>query len=107
MWCWFWSGFHKFNGCSFSHCFIAISTLGGASEAAQVVSPLLAMLGFFLLFAFLAILRVWWLYYGILSVVCRTLAASSLAAVERVVQDSDDSVRYGEGLADVLDYGDI
>lgn len=86
---------------------IAMSTLGSTGGLAQVLSPLLAALMFFVLFGFLSILRVGWLYYEILRAVCRTLGLTNFETVERVVQEADDGVRFGEGLADVLDYGDI
>ena len=86
---------------------IAMSALGDAGGLAQAVSPILAFVAFFVLFGLLSIVRVGWLYYEILRTVCRTLSLSSLETIERVVQEADDGVRFGEGLADVLDYGDI
>lgn len=86
---------------------IALSTFGGAGDLGKAFSPVLAILGFFLLFGILNIVRVGWLYYEILRVICRTLTATSLESVDRVVREADDGVRRGEGLADVLDFGDI
>lgn len=86
---------------------IGISVFGGAEQVPNEFAPLLMIPLMFAAFALLAVVKVGWLYYQILRAACRTLAVENLQFVDRVVQEADDGVRFGEGLADVLDYGDI
>lgn len=85
---------------------ISASVIGG-TDLPEEFAPLIVIPLMFVALAVLAVVKVGWLYYQILRAVCRTLAVGNLQFVDRVVQDADDGVRFGEGLADVLDYGDI
>lgn len=81
--------------------------MGGWSQYMKDVGPFLMFPLFLLAFAFLAVLKVFWLYYELLRAACRTLDVHNLAFVDQVVQSADDGVRFGEGLADAFDLGDF
>ena len=59
------------------------------------------------MFVALPIIRMAWLYFDILKHVCRTLEIGNLSAVEAVVQDTRQSPKFGEGLADAFDVGAV
>lgn len=86
---------------------IWLGTFGGSSEFMATFGPFLMFPLMLLMFALLAILRVFWLYYELLRAACRTLDIRNLQFVDEVVQSADDGVRFGEGLADAFDLGDF
>ncbi len=61
----------------------------------------------FLVFFLLNLLRVAWLHYVLLKMFCSSISIHNYTAVDNVVRGTDDSMKFGEGLADVMDYGDI
>ena len=87
---------------------IVVPAVGGAgSQMLSVLSLVLLVLLAFVLFALLNVLRIAWLYFELLRVGCKSISIRNFAAVDNVVQGADDTMKFGEGLADALDYGDI
>ena len=87
---------------------IIVSTVDVASG--QMLSVLLLIslvLMAFVLFALLNVLRIAWLYFELLRIGCRSISIGNFAAIDNVVRGTDDTMKFGEGLADALDYGDI
>lgn len=83
---------------------IGFSTFGGAGEPSSALIFLVLFPAIFLFFGMIGLAKVAWLHYQLLRAICRQMSVDNLAFVERVVQQADDGVRYGEGLADALDY---
>ncbi len=87
---------------------IVVPAVGGAgSQMLSVLSLVSLVLLAFVLFALLNVLRIAWLYFELLRVGCKSISIRNFAAVDNVVQGADDTMKFGEGLADALDYGDI
>ena len=61
----------------------------------------------FIVFLLLNILRVAWLHYVLLEIFCSSISIRNYTAVDNVVRGADDSMKFGEGLADVMDYGEF
>ena len=78
--------------------------IGPALAGAAAIPVLLISL---YMFVALPIIRMAWLYFDILKHVCRTLEIGNLSAVEAVVQDTRQSPKFGEGLADAFDVGAV
>ena len=83
---------------------VALSYSSFSDGPSTIVVFLILML---ILFFGLPIIRVAWLNVEVLRTLCATLTIDNLTAVERIVQDSRDAPRYGEGLADALDVGGL
>ena len=60
-----------------------------------------------LLLGTISIVKTAWLRFGLAARICRGLSITNIAAVETVIQSSQESPRHGEGLADALDVGDF
>ena len=87
---------------------IVVPAVGGAGSQMLSVLPLVSLvLLAFVLFALLNFLRIAWLYFELLRVGCKCISIRNFAAVDNVVRGADDTMKFGEGLADALDYGDI
>ena len=70
-------------------------------EAFGVIILVIVLLGGYTVIKFL------WLRYELVRRIAATLAIRDLAAIEAVIQDSQEIPRFGEGLADGLDVGDF
>ena len=69
--------------------------------------PAIVVILIVLWFGFSSIFRTAWLRFGLVERISHSLSITNLAAVEAVIQSSQEMPRHGEGLADALDVGDF